>query len=191
MAATYALAQASALIPCEGFVFSAANVSEIQGGADHVHPQAARHLDRRAEDEALEPGVHHRDRGAARHRLVRQNAAGERDRPVVPDVVHADAHQVDLPHQLAPQAELEVIVAELRERPERGAARAAHHRVDRLDALEQLLDRARVLDVHLDAQLARCADHLVPALERGNQGFPDRSRGADDDDLHDDLLAER
>jgi len=52
-------------------MFSAANVSEIQGGLT-TFTAGARHFDRRAEDEALEPGVHHRDRGAARHRLVRQ-----------------------------------------------------------------------------------------------------------------------
>src|SRR6267142_1515332 len=41
------------------------------GRADHVHPQTPGHFDRRAEDEALEPSVRHRDRGAARDRLVR------------------------------------------------------------------------------------------------------------------------
>lgn len=69
-------------------------------------------------------------------------------------MIHPDAHEVDLSHQLAVDAELEVLVGELGERTEGGAARAAHHRVDRLDVLEQLLDRARVLDVDLDSQLA-------------------------------------
>jgi hypothetical protein len=75
---------------------------------------------------------------------VREHAAGQRDRPIVPDVVHADAHQVHLAHQLAPDAELE------------------------------MWDRANVLDVHLDAEPARGANHLVPAAQRRDERFSDR-----------------
>ena len=51
-----------------------------------------------------------------RHRFVCEDTAGEREGAGIPDVIHSDAHEIHLSHQLAPEAELEIIVVELGER---------------------------------------------------------------------------
>ncbi len=56
------------------------------------------------------------------------------------DVLPADAHEVDLPHQFVGQPDLEVRILQLIQAPERGPACRADERVEGSDRAKQMDD---------------------------------------------------
>src|SRR5947199_751181 len=119
------------------------------GRADDVDPDTAWRLQRGGAGEAFQTGVDQADGSAPRHGVLCQDAAGQGERAAVADVGKAGAHQVHLPHELVREAELEIVVGELRQGLEPRLPRRRDEGVERPDGLEQPLDRALVRQVHL------------------------------------------
>ena len=94
-------------------------------------------------------------------------------------------HEVDLPHQLAPEGEGEVFIGQRLERLEPRLAGRAHDGVELPDPRVERANGRRIRDVHLLVRLFRLAStRFVPILERRDERLSDGARGTDDEDAH-------
>jgi hypothetical protein len=99
-----------------------------------------------------------------------------------------DAGKVDLAHQLVVEAHLEIGRRQVGERLVGRATRGADDGVDRADRLEQRFEAGGILDVGRVRAVARGGNHLVAGRQGGDDGFADGAGGANDDDLHSNVL---
>jgi hypothetical protein len=107
------------------------------GGLTTLMRVRARHLQSRGAGERLDTRVDETDGRAPRCRLGGEDAARQRERAAVTDAGEAQAHEVDLTHELVGDGELEARIRQVFQAGEGRLARRAHEGVEISDRLVQ------------------------------------------------------
>lgn len=183
--ATYALATVSAGKPLDASRPMASRVSLTHGGLTTLM-RAPRGISSAADlAKASSPALTSVIAEPPGTGYLAQQPARQRERSALADVRQARPDEIHLPHELVRQAEVPVRVRKLRERPELHPSHRGHESVEGAERLQQALDRPLVPDVHLVlAPAVPDPHHLMPPLERPDDGLPDGPRGPDNDDSH-------